>query len=419
MKKYTNLLLVLLLILSCFITSCSKSSPDDNVVKNADGEVIEIPVAIPEEEAMIETEPEEPKEPEEEIIEYRTSFIGVGDNIIYGTKEARIKAVEGGRQYNYKPYYDGVSDIIRDADIAFINQETVMCGEGYSLSYYPMFNSPQELGYDLVELGFDVVNIANNHMLDKGADGLSKTISFWKSFDDIVMTGGYENMEDYDNLRYYEKDGLKIAFLSYAEMTNGLVKSASSDIVIPYLNEEDIIRQTAIAKENADLTFVSVHWGEEGAFEPNDNQKYYANLFADCGVDVILGHHPHVIQPVEWLTSGDGHKTLCVYSLGNFMAQQAYDYNMVGGIISFDIVHSKATSPFIENVVFNPTVFHFNSAFVNNNVYLFENYPPENASLHGVRGYYGHNFSYDRLLGYITNTIDPAFLPEFFKEMAE
>ena len=353
--------------------------------------------------------------PEPEIIEYRTSFLGCGDNIIYSTKGARQNAVEGGRSLNYKPYYDGVSDLIENADISFINQETLMCGEGYSLSYYPMFNSPQDVGHDLVEMGFDVVNISNNHMLDKGADGLDKTIKFWKSMD-TLMIGGYENAEDYDTVRYIEKNGIKIAFLSYTYATNGIVKNASSPIVIPYINDEDIIRQAAIANENADLVFVSVHWGDEGSFTPNDEQIRVAQLFADCGVDAIIGHHPHVIQPVEWIYGKNDNKTLCVYSLGNFMAQQDRDYNMVGGMISFDIVHSSVSEPHLENVIFIPTMFHFGGNFLGNNVMPFEEYTPELAAVHGVRMYYGNHMSYDTLLGYIKNTVSAEFLPDFYRE---
>lgn len=356
-----------------------------------------------------------------EIIEYRTSFLGCGDNIIYGTKDAVYSAVEGGRKYNYKAYYDSVTEIIEEADIAFINQETLMCGEGYALSYYPCFNSPQELGYDLVEMGFDVVNIANNHMLDKSADGLSKTISFWKGMD-TLMIGGYENAEDFDTIRYIEKDGVKIAFLAYTYATNGIVKPASSPLVIPYINDEDIIRQTALARERgADLVFVSIHWGVEGAFTPNAEQKRVAQLLSDCGVDAIIGHHPHVIQPVEWLYGKNGNKTLCVYSLGNFMAQQAYDYNMLGGMISFDIVHTseEGSVPHLENVVFTPTVFHFAGSFLENNVMPFEEYSKELASVHGVRTYFGHQMSYDILRSYIDNTIDEEFLPEFYHKDKE
>ena len=311
MKKFSCFLLILLL--SFTFLSCEKN-PDEVASENTENEI------------SLSGDSQEVSEPvalsQPQIIEHRTSFIGVGDNIIYGTKEARIHASGTSEQLDYKPYYNGVSDMIKNADISFINQETLMCGDGYPLSYYPMFNSPQKVGLDLLELGFDIINISNNHMLDKGADGLMKTIEFWKS-SDAFMIGGYENAEDYENIRVYEKDGLKIAFLSYCEMTNGLVKSAQSPIVIPYLNKEEIMRHTAAAKELADLIFVSVHWGNEGSFIPNQTQKDYAAFFADCGVDVILGHHPHVIQPVEWLEGKDGNKTLCVYSLGTFMAQQA------------------------------------------------------------------------------------------------
>lgn len=402
MKK-SILKLIILLSLCIALVSCSDAAKTINEDINTDKQNPSDVSSVSQEE-------------EREIIEYTTSFIGCGDNIIYGTRDAKNHAEGTDRLYNYKPYYTGVADIISDADIAFINQETLMCGEGYSLSYYPMFNSPQELGYDLKELGFDIVNISNNHMLDKGADGLSKTIAFWKNMEDVLMIGGYETSEDFDNIRFIEKDGIKIAFLSYTYATNGLSKPASSPLVIPYINDEDIIRQTALANDCADLVFVSVHWGVEGSFTPNDEQKRVAQLFADCGVDAIIGHHPHVIQPVEWLNGKDGNKTLCVYSLGNFMAQQAYDYNMIGGIISFDIVHSEVKEPTLENVVFMPTVFHFGGNFLGNNVMPFEQYTPELASVHGVRTYYGHAMNYDTLLGYIKNTVSDEFLPEFYHD---
>ena len=354
--------------------------------------------------------------PDFSLVTKEISFIGCGDNNIYAgnIKDARSKALSDGREMNFKPMYQNVADIIENADIAFINQENVMAGDGYAISYYPMFNSPQDLGYDLVELGYDVINIANNHMLDKGADGLSKTIEFWKGMD-TLMIGGYENEDDYNNIRILEKDGVKIAFLSYTYGTNGITKAASSPIVIPIINDDDIIRQTAVAKEQADFVMVSIHWGYEGAFKPSSEQKRVAQLLADCGVDAIIGHHPHVLQPVEWLTGKDGNKTLCVYSLGNFMAEQAYDYNMVGGIISFNIVKLGDSKPVIEDVEFIPTVFHFPSNFFNNTIYLMEDYTRELANIHGVKHFYRHEFSYDKLIKYVTDTIDEEFLPNFLR----
>ena len=352
--------------------------------------------------------------------EFRVSFLGCGDNIIYGgnIKDARSKAVEGDRLYNFKPQYAEVSGFIKDADISFINQETLMCGVGYDISYYPRFNSPQELGYDLVEIGFDVINIANNHMLDKGTDGLDKTIKFWKSMD-VLMVGGYENSEDFDNIRFIQRNGLKIAFLSYTYGTNGLRKSDSSEIIVPYINDEDIIRQISIAKEFADFVAVSIHWGNEGAFKPNNEQKRVAQLIADCGADAIIGHHPHVLQPVEWLYGKEGNKTLCVYSMGNFMAEQDYDYNMVGGMICFDIVCSADEDAVIENVVFIPTVFHFPANFYTNIIYPMTEYTRELAAVHGVKNYYRHTLTYDGLIKYATDIISEEFLPGDFHEKLE
>lgn len=351
----------------------------------------------------------------EENSEIRLTFMGCGDNITYvgNVIEARENAVSGGREHNFKPTYENVLPKIENADIAFINQETVMAGEGYPSSYYPTFNSPQDLGYDVEEMGFDVVNIATNHMLDMGAGGLSKTIDFWKAMD-VLMIGGYENEEDFNTIRIYEEQGVKIAFLSFTYATNGISKPASSELVIPYINDEDIISQIESAKQKADMVFVSMHWGTEGAFKPNDEQKRVAQLIADFGADAIIGHHPHVIQPVQWLTGKDGNKTLCVYSLGNFVAEQAYDYNMVGGIIEFEIVKNGNEKPHIENPVFTPTMYHFERDFRNNKVYYLQDYTKELANKHAVSNYYGNKMLYDRLYKYVTDTIDKEFLPKEF-----
>lgn len=350
-------------------------------------------------------------------IEYsKISFLGAGDNIVYyGTvRDAQKNAsVSGDRVYNFKPIYSEVASLIESADVSFINQETLMCGDGYEFSYYPCFNGPQDMGYDLAELGFDVIGMANNHMLDKGSNGLLKTIEFWDTIP-VTTVGGYKNKEDYNTIRVHEEQGVKIAFLAFAEHTNGLSNSKNGSVYIPYLNEANIEELVADAKEVADLVFVSVHWGDEGAFKPNDNQKKYAKIFADSGVDVVIGHHPHVIQPVEWIEGKDGNKTLCVYSLGNFMAEQAYAYNMVGGMISFDIVSVNNTKPTIENVVFIPTVFDWGAAFYDNRVYLLENYTEEMANNHGIKSY-GRKTSLSQLRGYVSSTISDEFLSDSYK----
>ncbi len=389
------------LILLCFaFTSCVYEGELPFLEENETLEVLDTDIA---------------DTPDEKIEYKKLSFLGAGDNIVYKgvVYDGMRMKIAGGRAYNFKPIYSEVASLIENADIAFINQETLMCGEGYDFSYYPTFNGPQEMGQDLVELGFDIIGIANNHMLDKGSAGLEKTISFYDTLP-VTMIGGYKNKEDYNNIRIHEKDGIKIALLAYTEMTNGLSPSARYDIYIPYLDKADIEGQVAEAKEKADLVFVSVHWGTEGAFKPNDYQKRYAKRFADCGVDVVLGHHPHVVQPVEWIEGKDGNKMLCYYSLGNFMAEQAYAYNMVGGMASFDIVSVNGEKPTVKNAKYIPTVFDWGTSFYNNKVYLLENYTSEQANTHGILAY-GRRTSLSQLRGYISSTISDEFLPESYK----
>ena len=346
-----------------------------------------------------------------EIQETVVSFVGAGDNIVYygNVRDAASCALPGGRSYNFAPIYKDVAERIATADISFINQETLMCGEGYKFSYYPMFNGPQDMGYDLAELGFDVVNIANNHMLDKGAAGLKATIDFWNTFEEVTLIGGYLNEEDYNTVRVVEASGIRVAFLSYAFYANGLTLPASSELIFPYPDEETVARQIKKAQEEADFVIVSAHWGDENTFTPNDEQRQWAEYFAECGADAVIGHHPHVIQPIEWITRPDGKKMLCVYSLGNFVAEMARDYNMLGGLISFDIIR-RGNEVTAENVVFTPTVYYFTTSFYRNHVYLLTDFTKKMALSHGL-AYYGRSLSIDTLMKYLHNTIDDSFLP--------
>lgn len=351
-----------------------------------------------------------------EPVSQKISFLAAGDNIVYlgNVVEAAKYSETGGRVYNFKNQYKAVTSLISKADIAFINQETLMAGDDYKFSYYPRFNGPRDMGYDLVDSGFDIINIANNHMLDMGEDGLQKTIEFWRNETSAFILGDYLGSNEYDNIKIYVKQGIKIAFLSYTYGTNGL-SSISSDIVIPYLNEETVIRQISAARAAADLVFVSIHWGDENSFVPNSNQIYYAQLICDLGADVIIGHHPHVIQPVVWLEGTDGHKMLCAYSLGNFAAEMANDYNMVGGFLTFDIISENGEQPYISEPLFIPTVYYYNMSFRNNRVYLMKDFTEELASGHGI-GYYGNTTTLVKLKSYVTDTINAEFLPDYLNK---
>ena len=378
---------------------------------NGTGFVPDAPADIPATDIPAVNIPDEtPPEEEETVI----SFVGAGDNIIYygNVRDAASCAIPEGRKYNFAPIYDSVKDTIQSADIAFINQETLMCGDGYAFSYYPRFNGPQDLAYDLRDVGFDVVNIANNHMLDKGADGLEATIDFWRTVEGVTTIGGYKNADEFAEPHIMEVSGVRIAFLSYTFFTNFLTLPADSPLVIPNPDEETVVAQIARAHELADYLIVSVHWDQENSFVPNEAQRSFAQLLSEHGVDVILGHHPHVIQPIEYLERPDGGRTLCVYSLGNFVAEMSRDYNMLGGLIAFDIVKRGDTLT-TENVVFLPTVYYFTTSFYRNHVYFLSDFTEELAASHGL-AYYGRSVTISGLKKYLTDTISREFLPEMF-----
>lgn len=338
----------------------------------------------------------------EEPKEVRISFLAAGDNVIHPCiyMDAQRRATEETRPYNFKPMYSDVSDYIASFDIAFINQETLMCGEGFALSGYPNFNSPQDLGLDLRDIGFDIINMANNHTYDKGLSGLKATIDFYNSeeMSGVTTIGGYLNWEDYDNIRIVEKEGITIALLSYTYDTNRIFPS-TAELVIPFINEADIIRQSKIAEEIADITVCSVHWGIEHHTTPSAEQKKVAKLLAENGVDVILGHHPHVLQPIEIIETEKG-PTLCIYSLGNILSAMQNWQNMVGGFFTFDIVRNTVGEVTFDNPKFTPTAFYYGPSYFNSHLYFLKDYTAEKAKTHGTANLYGSYASPSDMLSF-------------------
>ena len=355
--------------------------------------------------------------------ETRITFLAAGDNIIHANvyTDAMNRAT-GGEKYNFIDMYDGIADMVEGADIALINQESPICGEELTISGYPNFNSPDEVGDTLIELGFDIVNIANNHMLDKLERGYKNTLEYWKEREnDILMIGGYNSREDYENIRIIEEQGVSIAFISYTYSTNGQQLPASSELYIPYISESEIVRMTKKADELADLVFVVMHWGgeNENSFTPSSSQYSQAQALADAGADVIIGMHPHVIQGMDWCTAADGSDTLVVYSLGNLLSTQLNNRNLVGGIVTFDIVKDKNGDITIENPIYNPTVTHYNTDRLGLQVYLMENYTAELAALHGTP-YHAQSSSLgvwtlDKIRSFATDNVKEEFLHDFLK----
>lgn len=343
--------------------------------------------------------------------EVRVSFMGVGDNLIHETIYLDAETDDG--RYDFSKFYKNFIDDLNEKDLSFINQETILGGTQLGLSGYPTFNSPTEIAKNLDDVGFDLVNLASNHSLDKYEKGIQNELEALEKTN-LIYDGVYRSQEEYDTIPVFEKKGIKFSFLAYTYGTNGIEPPNSYNV--SYFDEKQIRKDVAKAKEISDVVIVSAHWGDENTFEPNGFQKKYAQLFADCGVNVVIGTHPHTIQPVTWITGKDGNEMLCVYSLGNFIGGMLTTENAIGGEITFDFVQ-KETSIQIQNVKWTPTIIHFEGN--QNNIlderynyltYKVKDYSDELAKKHVLNGYEGNVVSLDYIQSITEKVIDQQFL---------
>lgn len=357
---------------------------------------------------------EEPKEEKQEPKDSVVSFVGVGDNLIHDTVYKDAQKEDG--SYDFTKMYADIKKEVKDSDIAFINQETVLGGSELGLSGYPTFNSPTEIAKNLEDTGFNLVNLATNHSLDKYESGISNELAAFAKTD-MVVNGVYTSQEAYEQIPTFKKKGITFSFLAYTYGTNGI--EAPNPYNVSYFSDEKITSDVAKAKEISDVVIVSAHWGDENTFAPNDYQKHYAQLFADLKVDVVIGTHPHTIQPVEWVNGAEGNQTLVVYSLGNFIGGMLTTDNAIGGMISFDFVKNAKTEEItVKNVKWTPTIIHFEgnqdnilAQRHNYKVYQVKNYTDELANQHVLNGFEGNVVSLD----YINTKTNEVISEEFIK----
>lgn len=357
---------------------------------------------------------EEPKENKQEVKDTVVSFVGVGDNLIHDTVYKDAEKEDG--SYDFTKMYADIKDEVKDSDIAFINQETVLGGTQLGLSGYPTFNSPTEIAKNLETIGFNLVNLATNHCLDKYESGISNELAAF-SETEMIVNGVYTSQEAYEQIPTFKKKGITFSFLAYTYGTNGI--EAPNPYNVSYFSDEKITSDVAKAKEISDVVIVSAHWGDENTFAPNDYQKHYAQLFADLKVDVVIGTHPHTIQPVEWVNGAEGNQTLVVYSLGNFIGGMLTTDNAIGGMISFDFVKDAKTKEInIKNVKWTPTIIHFEgnqnnilAERYNYKVYQVKNYTDELANKHVLNGFEGNVVSLD----YINTETKEVISEEYIK----
>ncbi|MBR3148699.1 MAG: CapA family protein [Eubacterium sp.] len=266
----------------------------------------------------------------------KVTIVAVGDNLIHNT------LIDAGKQddgtLNYVPFYEEIKKYIEPADIAIINQETMLGGSDFEYSGYPMFNSPWEIGDAAIDAGFDVFTCATNHSMDVGSAGIEKELEYFSKHPEVISVGTNASEEDYNKITYYKKNNINFAFLNYTYGTNGISLPEDKPYVINMLEKEKVTRDIQEARKNADVVVVLPHWGTENSHEVNEQQREYIKLFSSLGVDIVIGTHPHVLQPVEWVTNQEnGHKMLVYYSIGNFISHQVNLNQMCGGMAEITV----------------------------------------------------------------------------------
>ena len=312
------------------------------------------------------------------------TLLAAGDNLFH---ISIINSALKNGEYNFAPIYAEVKSLVQGADLAFINQETVMAGERFGYSGYPLFNSPQVLARNLVNAGFDIFSIANNHTMDMGRNGLHATLDYFASLPGITVIGARKSGPSH---KIITKNNITLGFLSYTYGLNGAILPADEPNLVSLINRKTMSEEITALRPLCDFLIVSMHWGEEYRLvEPDANQKSLAVFLAEHTVDLIIGHHPHVLQRVERLSRPDGKETLCFYSLGNFVCHQIGKERVLGGMMlvtfSKDETHPSGNDLSTHDSGLVPVICHFEPDFITTKAYPLYMYTERLLRKHTIR----------------------------------
>lgn len=277
--------------------------------------------------------PENSEENENTEETYEISLIATGDGLIHNAVYFSYEQDDG--TYDFRGALKYVKEIVKDYDIAYYNQETPFAGTQFAYSGYPRFNTPSEFGDAMIDAGFNMVSLATNHTMDKGEQGVINFANYWKNKDDIIYNGIATSEDERNTFMVGEKNNITYSMLSYTTSTNGLTVPSGKEYLVNVYNQEQVKKDIESLRDKVDVLIVAMHWGVEYSATPNSEQKEIAEYLSNLGVDIIIGTHPHVLQPITKI--GD---TIVMYSLGNFISNQygTDDYNkLVGFLATLDI----------------------------------------------------------------------------------
>lgn len=321
---------------------------ESNFVKSTSSQELESSANTPQksaQEAQAKIAPDSPPKRTKRLFTraHSLSLVMAGDALLHTpvyTDAQKVDSSTGAITYNFAKMFAPIAPLIARYDLAFYNQETILGGTELGLSSYPSFNSPQEFGDTMLSLGFNLISLANNHTLDKGERGVRAMLAYWHTKEaesiaramPITIAGSYASQEDRDKPRIYEKNGITYALLAYTYGTNGIPIPKGKEYLVNVYTKDMLIRDVKALRDKVDLLLVSMHWGIEYDFAPSKEQREFAALLASLGVDIVIGNHPHVIQPIEKIGN-----TLVIYSHGNLISAQKGINKRVGMLTSVRI----------------------------------------------------------------------------------
>lgn len=280
----------------------------------------------------------------DDTTKHSLSIAMVGDVLLHDVvyQDAMVQV----NKYDFDYMFKDVKPLLSGYDLKFYNQESIIGGKALGLSTYPRFNSPEEIGDSMVNLGFNMVSLANNHTLDRGEKAITNSINYWKT-KNVMTAGSYLSEEDRvkDNIK--EVNGITYTLLSYTTTTNGLKAPTGKDYLVDVYDANKVKADVERVRNKVDLVIVSIHWGDEYSNDISSNQQEIANYLASLGVDIVIGHHPHVIQPIQKIDN-----TLVFYSLGNFLSGQDTADTLTGLIASLNVTVEKSNNE--KTVSFGP-----------------------------------------------------------------
>ena len=339
------------------------------------------------------------------------SVIAAGDN--YYQSSVLGFGQDGSGNWSYQSIYDHVRDEIQAADLAIVNQETVFTTSHNSVSASGYFATPTEVGDALVNAGFDVVCSATNHMDDWGADYINQTLQYWNtSHPQILVPGLHYSAEDAGIIRVADLNGIRVAVLNYAYGTNSgtagaggsyTINTGGQNYMIDLLcqGSDQVAAMIKAAKEQADCVIFVAHWGTQDEPMPTEYEKQWASFLMKQGVDVLIGSHPHVLQPYGMMNDEEGHSMAVYYSLGNFVSSSDNWIERLGGLASFTIQKtvSEEEGTKIEILDQNliPIVMHTDDETRDYGPYLLDSYTKRLAESCSIRNTVGELYSLTNL----------------------